>query len=75
VAVTAGGPDAISVYTPINEAKRLCITSTDGGVTIADVTGAMATVIVIKTQADNGVSHVIDKILLPVARPSRHEVG
>jgi uncharacterized surface protein with fasciclin (FAS1) repeats len=73
--VTAGGPDAFSVYTLINEAERLCITSTDGGVTIADGTSAMATVIAIKIQADNGVSHVIDKILLPVALPARHEAG
>jgi uncharacterized surface protein with fasciclin (FAS1) repeats len=41
-------------------------------VTIADGSGEVATVIVADIMADNGVIHVIDKVLLPGTRPACH---
>lgn len=58
-------------YKPILASERLCITSGDG-VTIADGTGEMANVIIANIEADNGVIHVIDKVLLPGTRPACH---
>ena len=60
-----------NVYRPILAESRLCITS-HGGVTIADGTGAVANVIIADIHADNGVIHVIDKVLLPGTRPACH---
>ena len=65
-------PAGSNYFKPINEAERLCITSADGGVTIADGTGEMATVIIANIEADNGVIHVIDKVLLPGTPPACH---
>jgi hypothetical protein len=39
---------------------------------IADGTGEMANVITAEIQADNGVVHVIDEVLLPGTRPDGH---
>ena len=50
---------------PMLEDARLCITAGSDGVTIADSTGEAANVIIADIQADNGVIHVIDKVLLP----------
>lgn len=58
-------------YKPILDSERLCITAADG-VTIADGTGEVANVVIADIQADNGVIHVIDKVLLPGARPGCH---
>ncbi len=58
-------------YRPVLADQRLCITA-HGGVTIADGTGAVATVVVADIIADNGVIHVIDKVLLPGTRPACH---
>ena len=58
-------------YKPILETARLCINS-HSGVTIADGTGEVANVIIADIQADNGVIHVIDKVLLPGDRPACH---
>ena len=58
-------------YKPILESERLCITASDG-VTIADGTGEVANVVIADIQADNGVIHVIDKVLLPGTRPACH---
>jgi uncharacterized surface protein with fasciclin (FAS1) repeats len=58
-------------YRPILADSRLCITS-HGGVTIGDSTGTVANVIIADIQASNGVIHVIDKVLLPGARPACH---
>lgn len=58
-------------YKPILETARLCITS-HSGVTIADGTGEVANVVIANIQADNGVIHVIDKVLLPGDRPACH---
>ena len=58
-------------YKPILASERLCITAADG-VTIADGTGETANVIIANIEADNGVIHVIDKVLLPGTRPACH---
>lgn len=58
-------------YKPVLASERLCITA-GSGVTIADGTGDMATVVVADIQASNGVIHVIDKVLLPGTRPACH---
>jgi uncharacterized surface protein with fasciclin (FAS1) repeats len=52
--------------------QRLCITAGADGVTIADGTGEVANVIIADIKADNGVIHVIDKVLLPGKRPACH---
>lgn len=65
-------PAGSNYFKPINEAERLCITSGPDGVTIADGSGEMATVVVANIEADNGVIHVIDKVLLPGTRPACH---
>jgi uncharacterized surface protein with fasciclin (FAS1) repeats len=41
-------------------------------VSIADGTGQSANVIIANIKADNGVIHVIDKVLLPGTRPACH---
>ena len=50
--------------------ERLCITRDGAGVTIADGTGDSANVMIANIQADNGVIHVIDKVLA-----ARHPPG
>jgi len=58
-------------YKPILASERLCINS-HSGVTIADGTGEVANVVIADIVADNGVIHVIDKVLLPGTRPACH---
>ena len=58
-------------YKPVLDSERLCITS-HSGVTIADGTGEIATVVIADIEASNGVIHVIDKVLLPGTRPACH---
>ncbi|MGB5835441.1 MAG: fasciclin domain-containing protein [Albidovulum sp.] len=65
-------PAGSTYFKPILASERLCITAGVQGVTIADGTGEMANVIIADIQADNGVIHVIDKVLLPGARPACH---
>ena len=48
--------------------NNVCITS-DMGVTIADGSGEIATVVIADIEASNGVIHVIDKVLLPGTAP------
>ena len=64
-------PAGSTTFKPLLTSERLCITKADG-VQIADGTGAVATVIVADIMADNGVIHVIDKVLLPGTRPACH---
>ena len=64
-------PAGANYYKPILDSERLCITAANG-VTIADGTGEVANVIIADIQADNGVIHVIDKVLLPGTRPACH---
>ncbi|SLN39514.1 fasciclin domain-containing protein [Pseudooctadecabacter jejudonensis] len=65
-------PHGSNYFKPINDSERLCITSANGGVTIADGTGETANVIIANIEADNGIIHVIDKVLLPGTRPACH---
>ena len=64
-------PAGSTYFKPVLASERLCITAGDG-VMIADGTGEMANVIIADIQADNGVIHVIDKVLLPGTRPDCH---
>jgi uncharacterized surface protein with fasciclin (FAS1) repeats len=68
----AGIPSGSNYFKPVLTSQRLCITNSGTAVTIADGTGAVATVIVADIMADNGVIHVIDKVLLPGTRPDCH---
>ena len=65
-------PRGSNYFKPILASERLCITSAGGGVSIADGTGDSANVVIADIIADNGVIHVIDKVLLPGARPACH---
>lgn len=65
-------PAGSNYFKPINEAERLCITASSAGVSIADGTGETANVIIANIEADNGIIHVIDKVLLPGTRPACH---
>lgn len=68
----AGIPNGSTTFKPLLTSQRLCITKGADGVTIADGTGDMANVIIADIKADNGVIHVIDKVLLPGQRPACH---
>lgn len=63
-------PGGSNYFKPILASERLCITKDAGGVSIADGTGEMANVIIADIKADNGIIHVIDKVLLPGTRPA-----
>ena len=58
-------PAGSNYFKPLLTSQRLCITAGADGVTIADGTGEVANVIIADIVADNGVIHVIDKVLLP----------
>ena len=62
-------PGGSNFFKPILATERLCITNDAAGVSIADGTGESANVIIADIKADNGVIHVIDKVLLPGTRP------
>ena len=64
-------PTGSNYFKPLLTSQRLCITKADG-VTIADGTGTLANVVIADIKADNGVIHVIDKVLLPGTRPACH---
>ncbi|MEO0771936.1 MAG: fasciclin domain-containing protein [Pseudomonadota bacterium] len=65
-------PAGSNYFKPLLTSQRLCITKAGGGVSIADGTGDSANVIIANIKADNGVIHVIDKVLLPGQRPACH---
>lgn len=65
-------PAGSNYFKPLLESERLCITAGADGVSIKDGTGQMAHVVIADIQADNGVIHVIDKVLLPGTRPACH---
>ncbi len=65
-------PAGSNYFKPVLASERLCITAGSGGVMIADGTGEMANVVIADIQADNGVIHVVDKVLLPGTRPPCH---
>ena len=71
--LTAGMiPAGSNYFKPVLASERLCITAGSDGVMIADGTGEMANVIIADIMAENGVIHVIDKVLLPGTRPACH---
>lgn len=72
VLTAAGIPAGSNYFKPLLTSQRLCITKAGGKVTIADGTGSVANVIIADIKADNGVIHVIDKVLLPGTRPACH---
>ncbi len=45
--------------------KQVCVTNDKGSVMLEDGMGEMATVVTADIEADNGVIHVIDKVILP----------
>lgn len=65
-------PAGSNYFKPVLASERLCITKGSDGVTIADGTGESATVVIANIEADNGVIHVVDKVLLPGTRPACH---
>jgi uncharacterized surface protein with fasciclin (FAS1) repeats len=65
-------PEGSNYFKPVLASERLCITKNTSGVMIGDGTGEMANVIIADIKADNGVIHVIDKVLLPGQRPDCH---
>jgi len=65
-------PHGSNYFKPVLASERLCITKNADGVMIADGTGQMANVVIADIVADNGVIHVIDKVLLPGVRPDCH---
>ena len=52
--------------------ERLCIAAGDAGARITEGTGEMASVVIADILAEDGVIHVVDKVLLPGARPACH---
>ncbi len=71
--LTAGMiPSGSNYFKPVLASERLCISKTSEGVSIADGTGSSANVVIADIKADNGVIHVVDKVLLPGARPDCH---
>lgn len=65
-------PAGSNYFKPLLASQRLCITANSDGVMIDDGSGAMANVVIANIMADNGVIHVVDKVLLPGTRPSCH---
>lgn len=65
-------PAGSNYFKPVLSSERLCITANSDGVMIDDGTGEMANVIIADIITDNGVIHVIDKVLLPGTRPACH---
>jgi uncharacterized surface protein with fasciclin (FAS1) repeats len=65
-------PNGSNYFKPLLTSQRLCISKGADGVKIADGSGDVATVIIADIVADNGVIHVIDKVLLPGKRPACH---
>ncbi|MBM7069550.1 fasciclin domain-containing protein [Actibacterium sp. 188UL27-1] len=65
-------PAGSNYFKPVLTQARLCITKNRNGVSIADSTAQSANVVVANIKADNGVIHVIDKVLIPGKRPDCH---
>lgn len=68
----AGIPQGSNYFKPLLTSERTCITRNGGRVQVADGSGDIANVIIADIKADNGVIHVIDKVLLPGERPACH---
>ncbi|MEX0304469.1 MAG: fasciclin domain-containing protein [Leisingera sp.] len=65
-------PNGSNYFKPVLASERLCISKSSAGVSIADGSGSSANVVIANIEADNGVIHVVDKVLLPGARPDCH---
>lgn len=65
-------PSGANYFKPLLATERLCITNTADAVSVSDGTGDLATVVIADIEAENGVIHVIDKVLLPGTRPACH---
>lgn len=65
-------PAGSTTFKPLLTSERICVTKSGSGVSIADGTGTSANVIIADIITDNGVIHVIDKVLLPGTRPACH---
>ncbi len=65
-------PAGSTYFKPVLTSDRLCITKGADGVKIDDGSGTMANVIIADIKANNGVIHVVDKVLLPGTRPACH---
>ncbi|MBW4707574.1 fasciclin domain-containing protein [Roseobacter sp. YSTF-M11] len=65
-------PNGSTYFKPVLASERLCISKGANGVSIADGTGETANVVIANIEADNGVIHVVDKVLLPGTRPDCH---
>lgn len=65
-------PNGSNYFKSMLASTRLCITKKASGVSISDGSGDFANVVVANIKADNGVIHVIDKVLLPGNRPDCH---
>ncbi|MCT4611510.1 MAG: fasciclin domain-containing protein [Pelagimonas sp.] len=61
-------PSGMVEVQPVMAANSLCVDASDG-VQIADGTGQKASVVIADIVAENGVIHVIDKVLLPGTSP------
>ena len=62
-------PSGSTYFKPVLDSERLCITKAGGAVSISDGSGELANVVIADIEAENGVIHVIDKVLLPGTRP------
>ena len=63
-------PAGSNYFKPILASERMRITKGAGGVSIADGTGESADIIIADIKADNGLIHIIHKVLLPGTRPA-----
>ena len=73
VLIAANIPAGSNYFKPLLTVQRLCITSLGDKVMIADRSGSAANVIIADIKADNGVIHVIEKVLIPGTRLACHQ--